>query len=237
MNQIESVYKILIKAYGPQGWWPLTRRGKSRHYVGLPKNDKDIFEIMCGAVLTQNTAWTNVEKALKNLYDAGMLDFSKLARAKKEKVGELIRPAGYYNQKAERLILLACVVQNEGLKKISGRKDLREYLLSLKGVGPETADSIMLYAFGKLSFVIDAYTKRIFSRLGLCAVDVDYHELQKKFHEFLDTVGIKAGSKVEIFQEYHALIVEHAKRHCKTKPLCKGCVLEKNCKFAKKPYY
>ncbi len=221
--KLKQVYDMLLLEYGLQGWWPLTRDGVSKYGVGKPSNDNDRFEIMCGAILTQNTAWANVEVALKKLYDADCLDYTKLKDAKKEIVGELIRSAGYFNQKAERLILLAGVVDSLGMSKISKKKELREYLLSLKGVGPETADSIMLYAFGKETFVIDAYTKRIFSRLGLCSSDVEYHKLQKKFHDEI--------SGVEVYQEYHALIVEHAKRYCKTKPECEECILSKQCKF------
>ncbi|MFC1722631.1 endonuclease III domain-containing protein [Nanoarchaeota archaeon] len=213
---IKKIYNILYKAYGPQGWWPLTPRGgvESLHHQGCPQTDRDRFEICCGAILTQNTNWKNVEKALKGLSERKLVDPARLRRVKKDKIAGLIRSAGYFNQKAERLLLIG--------KKFEEMKDFsRDELLGLKGVGPETADSMLLYAFEKESFVVDAYTKRIFSRLGLCGPDAGYDEIQKMFVDGLRN----KKNKLEVYKEYHALIVEHAKRYCKTKPECDGCGL------------
>ncbi|MFC1741455.1 endonuclease III domain-containing protein [Nanoarchaeota archaeon] len=226
MNKIARIYEILLAEYGEQGWWPLTPRGSTRteHHSGRPKSDVHRFEIMLGAILTQNTAWTNVEKALEQLQVAGLVDMKKMRRARQPKVAGLVRSAGYFNQKSERLILLARFLDSSGMGALSKKdaKTLREIFLGVKGVGPETADSIVLYAFEKPSFVIDAYTKRVFSRIGLCDVGVDYHALQKMFEDAL-------VCDVEVFKEYHALIVELAKQHCKTKPVCEGCPVSKVC--------
>ena len=201
MTQLNKIYNILHKTYGKQGWWPVT-------------TDNRQFEIIIGAILTQNTAWKNVEKAIANLRRAKLIDANKILKIKKEKLAQLIQSAGYYNQKAERLKIIAKFY-------LENKNPTREQLLDVKGVGPETADSILLYAYNKPSFVVDAYTKRIFSRLGLIKTD-DYHEVQDFFHANLE-------KNEKLFNEYHALIVELAKRHCNKKPECGGCPLGKMC--------
>lgn len=233
MNKIKQVHRQLCQTYGKQGWWPLTPDGKleSEHHQGRPLNDKHRFEIIVGAILTQNTAWTNVEKALLNLNRARLNNISKIAKAKQEKIGVLIRPAGYYNQKSERLKIVADFFLKNGFSEMQSleTKELRSTLLAIKGIGPETADSILLYAFEKPSFVIDAYTKRIMSRIGLCTPDASYDELQNLMMDALASDVNYRECNVELFKEYHALIVEHAKQHCRTKPICDGCCLSKVC--------
>ncbi len=228
MNKFKKIYSVLYREYGPQGWWPLTPKGsfRTRHHAGRPKDDRDRFEIMLGAILAQNTAWKNVEKALEQLHKSKLVKHEALLKVKKDKVAELIRSAGYFNQKAERLLLISRFVKEQGMKNLLAKdaESLRSLLLDVKGIGPETADSMVLYAFGKPSFVIDAYTKRIFSRIGLCKADVSYDDLQEMFVAALD-------EDVEVYKEYHALIVEHAKRHCKTKPVCDGCPISKVCEY------
>jgi len=215
-----NIYKQLLKAYGKQGWWPLSKNQlQTKHHQGNPKNLKDQFEIIVGAILTQNTSWTNVEKAIYNLNKSNLLNLNKIIKAKKSKIAKLIRPAGYYNQKAERLKIIA-----EKIKNNSNLLKEREELLKTKGIGPETADSIILYAAEKPSFVIDTYTKRIFSRLGLINSN-NYNEIKEFFEK-----NIKKDT--ETYKEYHALIVEHAKRHCKNKPECNNCFLKERCNFA-----
>ncbi len=226
MNKFSRIYLILYKKYCSQGWWPLTPDGetRTRHHSGRPKNEQHRFEIMLGAILTQNTAWTNVEKALEQLHKNKKVHYENILKTKKEKLAQLIRSAGYYNQKAERLLTIAKFVKQHTMKELM-RKDalqLRELLLFVNGIGPETADSIVLYAFEKPSFVIDTYTKRIMSRVGLCKQDVDYHELQKMFVD-----NIKKD--VATYKEYHALLVELAKQHCRTKPDCEGCPVSNLC--------
>jgi endonuclease-3 related protein len=227
MRNIVNIYKTLYSAYGSQGWWPLTPKGggRTKHHSGLPKNDTHRFEIMMGAILTQNTAWTNVESALEQLHIAKLVSVDRMKKARQAKVAGLIRSAGYFNQKAERLIILAKFLDSHevGVLKRKDAAQLRALFLDVKGIGPETADSIVLYAFEKPSFVIDAYTKRIFSRIGLCDADAGYDVLQKMFMDNL-------AEDVDVYNEYHALIVEHAKRHCRTRPQCEGCPISKNCR-------
>jgi len=226
MHKLREIFTILGKNYGKQGWWPLSKGNlETRHHNGKPESDKDRFEIMVGAILTQNTSWTNVEKAIFNLNEAKLLDFKKMAAAKESEIAELIRPAGYYNQKAKRLKLLAkYFIDNPNLLN-KNVKELRIELLSLNGIGPETADSIILYAAEKPSFVIDAYTKRIFSRLFGKNFG-DYNNWKAFFESELK-------SDVKTFNEYHALIVKHAKKYCKSKPECNNCALLVNCSYQK----
>ena len=211
---IRASYTKLFKAFGKQSWWPTQ---------GI-KNPK--FEIIIGTILTQNTAWRNAEKAIINLCCGDLIDISSIKKINQNKLSRLIKSAGYYNQKAERLKLLAQhLAKYPSIKVFFSRpvEELRDELLSIKGIGPETADSILLYAGDKPSFVIDAYTRRIFSRVGICRKDIDYHDLQKIFIDSLK-------SDVQLFKEYHALIVECAKLFCKKKAQCEKCPLTKLCK-------
>lgn len=208
----------MYKEYGLQGWWPIN--GK---YPGKIKlNDKDIFEISLGAILTQNTSWKNVDKALGNLRENKMLQINELRLIDIRKLALLIKSSGYNNQKAKKI--------KEFIKFLDSRIQInRENLLSVWGIGKETADSILLYAYNKPYFVIDSYTKRVFSRLGFCKEDIGYDELQQLFHDNLD-------HNFKLFNEYHALIVEHAKRFCRKKPECIGCPLNTKCDYYKKNY-
>ncbi len=200
------IYRQLFECYGPQHWWP----GDSP------------FEIMLGAVLTQNTAWANVERAIANLKAAGLLDLSAIHQARPDELAVHIRPAGYFNIKARRLLSLCDFLsESEGLEQLTD-KALRIRLLAVHGIGPETADDILLYAFNRPVFVIDAYTRRLFSRLGLVQADAGYETLRSDFEQAL-------GENAELYNEYHALIVRHAKEICRTKPLCDGCCLQSLC--------
>jgi len=169
--------------------------------------------------LTQNTSWTSVEKALLNLKALNALDNKLIQKISVEQLKSAIRPAGYFNQKAKKLLAFS-----KFFSELDGRVPSRDELLSIWGIGNETADSMLLYAFKTPVFVVDAYTKRIFSRVGLCKNDVSYEELQQMFHESLE-------NKFELFNEYHALIVELAKRNCaKNNPNCDSCPINKLCK-------
>ena len=203
-SMLLKIYESLLKHFGPQHWWPI--------------NDKTnpTYEICVGAILTQNTAWANVEKALNNLIKSNAIDPRKILAMPDEKLKKLIRPAGFFNQKAERLKAFTRFF-------LANPKPTREQLLALKGIGPETADSILLYAFNKPYFVIDAYTKRVFSRLGLIK-ETQYEELQKFFEQNLP-------KKVSLYKEYHALIVELAKKYCGKIPRCDKCPLKNICKY------
>ncbi len=215
MNKILLIQRQLYSKLGPQGWWPLTIKGHySKHHVGKPKTFNHKFEIIIGAILTQNTNWKNVEKALYNLSKNNLLNINKIKKIKKEKLAKLIKPAGYYNQKAERLKLIADFISKNS-------NPTREQLLNVKGIGPETADSILLYAYNKPFFVIDAYTKRIFQRLGYKADD--YEGWQRQFMNNLP-------KNTKIFNEYHALLAELGKNHCKKRPVCDKCPIKNICK-------
>jgi len=207
-SRLSSIYKKLYKAFGPQHWWP----------------GETLFEVAVGAILTQNTNWGNVEKAIANLRNAGMLNASALGRLHVERLASLIRPAGYYNVKAKRVkhFVDYLIKGYEGsMKKMRKGEQtaVREELLAVNGIGPETADSIMLYALDKPVFVIDAYTKRVLSRHNIMADDKSYESFQELFHS-----SLKAD--VPLFNEYHALLVRLAKQHCRTKPVCPGCPIE-----------
>ena len=203
-----EVYRRLFDAFGPQHWWP----GESP------------FEVMIGAVLTQNTNWQNVERAIGNLREADLLDPHALYALPQEELEELIRPAGYFRVKARRLrnLLRFIVERYDGSLDAmfaTGLSTLREELLGVNGIGPETADSILLYAGRLPSFVVDTYTHRIFTRHGWIDFDTDYHAIQDHFHSNLP-------DDVALYNEYHALIVHLGKHYCrKTNPKCDECPL------------
>lgn len=199
-----DLYSRLLKYFGPQGWWP----------------GDGPFEMMVGAVLTQNTAWTNVEKAISNLKEDGLLEPAVLAAAPVAKIETAVRPAGYFRQKAARLKGFAVWFSEEWNGEVSrmfagSTLLLRERLLSVKGLGPETVDSILLYAGGKPVFVIDAYTRRIVGRLGLTDL-TGYDELQRFFVRNLPV-------DVELYSEYHALLVRLGKTYCRADSAKAGC--------------
>lgn len=224
-NRILYIYGLLLDKYGRQRWWPTTLRGDIKPaYHGKKPDKRQKFEICVGAILTQNTSWKNVEKAIINLNKEKILSIDGLAGSGKKRIAGLIKPSGYFNQKAERLKLIAGFFSKENIGDFHLRDTgkARESLLDIKGIGPETADSILLYAFDKPIFVIDAYTRRIFSRAGLCSGESGYHCLQEMFQKSLP-------EKTEIYNEYHALIVELAKQHCMKKPSCKDCPLAGFC--------
>jgi endonuclease-3 related protein len=207
---LKSIYRSLLDHYGPQSWWP----GDS------------CFEIMVGAVLTQNTAWSNVEKAIANLKRSNVLDANEIMAMEEGELAEMIRPAGYFNIKAKRLKNLVRFTVEQGGEAGLAEYDtgvLRDKLLEVNGVGPETADDILLYGFSRPVFVVDAYTRRIFSRYGVIGGKEPYENLRALFETSL-------GSDARLFNEYHALIVSHAKEVCSKKPDCTGCVIGKNCR-------
>lgn len=203
------IYDRLYAFFGPQQWWP----------------GETPLEVMIGAVLTQNTNWANVEKAIGNLKDAGLLSFPLLLDLPRSRLADYIRPSGYYNVKATRLknLLQMIVEKYEGELELffaDSLENSRLNLLSVKGVGPETADSILLYAANHPVFVIDTYTHRVFSRHQLVPEESDYETLQEEF------LG-RLPEDVSLFSEYHALIVAVAKEFCKKKqPRCRECPLQ-----------
>ena len=203
-----DIYETLLDHFGPQHWWP----GDSP------------LEIMIGAILTQNTNWANVEKAMDNIKAAQVLQTDRLYQMDRESLSELIRPAGYYRLKAERLkhYLTWFVDQYQGnlaqLSQVSTR-DLRDELLAIKGIGPETADSILLYALNRPIFVVDTYTARMAVRHRLIDGPFDYHQLQEIFMDALPM-------DVTLYNEFHALLVALGKHFCRPKARCSECPLE-----------
>lgn len=192
MNMVEKIYKMLLKKYGRQNWWPISGNF-----------DPPELEICIGAVLTQNTNWKNVEKALESMISQKRTSARSIANCPIEVLEQTIRSSGFFRQKAERIQeLCKFILSFEG----DFYRDItREQLLALPGIGPETADAIMLYACGKPFFVIDAYTRRMFSRFGIIKGNEDYETLRAFFESRLP-------EDVEMFKEFHALIVEHEKR-------------------------
>ena len=217
-KEILLIYNKLYNLYGPQGWWPLmgykgsnpTKTGAKMGYhplnYDLPETREEIYEIILGTILTQNTTWTSAEKALLNLKALNVIDPEKLLNLNKDVLKEAIRCAGFLNQKAEYL--------NEVTKffiSLDGEIPRREEIIRVKGVGNETADSILLYAYKQREFVVDAYTKRIFIHQGLINSEDNYNTIKNFFESHLP-------SDMVVYNEYHALIVEHGKRYYSKKP-------------------
>lgn len=209
MNAYEEAYELLFRHFGPQGWWP----------ADSP------FEVMVGAVLTQNTNWANVEKAIANLRTADLLSYEALLDCPEGYLAEMIKPSGYYNLKARRLKNLLEMIDRLYAGHLESLccdqlSSARQNLLSVKGIGPETADSILLYGCEQPIFVIDAYTHRVFSRHNLVAEETDYHSMQEQF-------SVNLPEETALYNEFHALIVTVAVRYCKkNKPLCEQCPLQ-----------
>lgn len=202
-RRVMRIYRRLFSAYGLQNWWP----------------GDTPFEVMAGAVLTQNTAWANVEKAIAKLKERKLLDANGIQAVRQAQLAALIRPAGCFNVKARRLKNLCAWLVRRGGMAAARRlptAELRRELLSINGVGPETADAILVYAFHRPVFVIDAYTRRLFRALGVIRGDEAYESLRAAFESVLDPDPY-------IFNEYHALIVRHAKERCSGRHDCRHC--------------
>ena len=213
-KKLLNIYRRLLAHYGPQHWWPA----------------EEPFEVIVGAILTQSAAWGNVEKAIANLRSADVLSPKALRQLSAPRLAKLVRPCGYYNAKARKLKSFAYWLGNHynyDLNKLFARDidELRQQLLSVNGIGQETADSIILYAADKPIFVVDAYTRRIISRLGLAPDKNSYADYQALFMENLPP-------DAALFNEYHALLVYLGKKVCRPKPLCPQCCLNKLCQFA-----
>jgi endonuclease III related protein len=208
---LTEVYRRLFDAFGPQGWWP-------------SETAFEAFEMIVGAMLTQNTSWQNVKRALANLRDADLIEPHALYAVPIEELEELLHPAGYFRVKARRLrSLLEFLIEryNGSLDEMFavGLPDLRRQLLDVHGVGPETADSILLYAGQLPSFVVDAYTHRVFARHGWIGFDADYHQIK-------DYVESELPADVPMYNEFHALLVRLGKNYCrKRSPKCAECPL------------
>lgn len=206
---IAELYRTLLRSYGPQGWWPA----------------EGAFEMMIGAILIQHTAWNNAEKALDNLRAAGLFDARRLKKISRTRLTNMIRPAGMFNVKADRIKHFLSWYQSQGeieaLQKLP-TPTLRKKLLTVKGIGRETADDILVYAFHRPVFVVDAYTRRIFQRLGLSPDDENDEDLRARVESVMPEDALKLG-------EFHALLVAHAKAACRSRPSCEACCLRHSC--------
>lgn len=207
-GRIRDFYNSLYDRYGPQNWWPA----------------ESVLECVLGTILTQNTAWKNVEKAFENLKSRGLISIDNLDSVPTGKLANLIRPSGYFNQKAIKIKAFIGYVKKTYRGELGKMieediHELRERLLSIKGIGPETADSILLYAAGKPIFVVDAYTYRILSRHGIISEEASYQDVQELM---MDSIP----RDVQVYNEYHALLVKVGKEHCRKRAICEGCPLE-----------
>lgn len=232
---ISDLYQKLIEKYGAQGWWPVynieqevdqsdletTETGLCYHkgIYEYPTNDKQRFEISMGAILTQNTSWSNAEKALYNLEKEKILNPKRIAKIKLNRLKELIKPAGFYNRKSKTIMEYIDFIQNNDTFT-------RDNLLQVWGIGKETADSILNYAYKKQHFVVDKYTKRIFDRYGFQG-KIDYDNIKQK-------VEAELSHDFKKLQEFHALLVKHGKIYCGKKTKCKKCFLNKKCNMSSK---
>ena len=214
-NSFIQTYNRLYERYGPQNWWPAD----------------SAFEIIIGAILTQSTSWVNAKKALENLKSSGYLSPHKIRSLSHIELANLLRPSQYFNSKAKKV--------QEFSKHLGARHEddidkmlsqdtttLRKELLSIYGIGQETTDDILLYAAQKPVFVVDSYTRRIFARLRLSSLSQTYLDYQQLFQKHLP-------NDKALYNEYHALIVRHAKIACKTDPLCTNCCLIQSCHYGK----
>lgn len=208
-TRIADVYRTLLRAYGPQGWWPA----------------EDAFEMMVGAILIQHTAWRNAEKALDNIRGAGLFEPNRLSRVSEPRLAALIRPAGMYNVKAKRLKNFLRWYRKHGgfdALKQHATRELRGKLLAVGGIGRETADDVLVYAFRRPVFVVDAYARRIFRRYGLISGTEGYEAVRTRVESAMPADSAKLG-------EFHALLVAHAKTACRSRPRCETCCLRGRC--------
>ncbi|MCG8336108.1 MAG: endonuclease III domain-containing protein [Proteobacteria bacterium] len=224
-RKLTDLYEKLLKSYGYQGWWPLYfsipsgatngyfKKGCHPRDYNFPQNSAQKLEICLGAILTQNTKWQNVVPALRELKTSNLFSLTALRKANSEQIAVAIKSAGYYNQKSQTIKRLVNFLRTHSFVKLKDESTpvVREKLLAIKGIGPETADCILLYALDKTSFVIDAYTTRICMQLGIIDKKMSYDELKYLFESSLE-------KKKELFQEYHALLVCHGKMYYSRKP-------------------
>ena len=233
MNIIHSIYEKLYSEYGPQGWWPFinynsTNDNKTGNQIGyhildytFPKNKTEQFEVCLASILTQNTTFTSVIKSLQNLNDLNALTPASIKKLDLETFKVAIRPSGYYNQKSTYILGFI-----DFYEKLQDRIPTREELLSVKGIGEETADSILLYAYNMPQFKVDAYTKRILTELKIIKEKTKYKDVKEIMESNLKKTTSDIKELTIIYQEYHALIVEHSKRYYSKKPYAKGCFLK-----------
>lgn len=237
MNKIYEVYKTLYKVYGPQGWWPFlkydglndSKKGNVEGYhildYSFPRNQNEVFEVCLGSILTQNTTFTSVVKSLHNLDDKNALTPKAIKDMDIDELKLAIRPSGYHNQKARYLLEFISFFE-----KLNTRVPSRDELLEVVGIGEETADSILLYGYNQPEFKVDAYTKRMLLELGLIDEKAKYRDMKILMQSSLEKCVEDKKELIIVYQEYHALIVNHSKEFYSKKPYGVGCILkEKYC--------
>ena len=232
-NKIYEIYKVLLRRYGTQGWWPfinysgsdMSKSGNTEGYhkddYSFPRNSDEVFEVCLGSILTQNTSFVSVVKALHNLNNISALNYQAIKELPLETLKDAIKPAGYYNQKSRYILEFI-----DFFDALKGKIPSREELLKVVGIGEETADSILLYAYNQPQFKVDAYTKRVLLELGLIDEKTKYKEVKSMIEDALRDVIADKGELSIIYQEYHALIVEHSKQFYSKKPYAIGCFLK-----------
>ena len=221
MNKIYKIYQLLYKTYGSQGWWPFTDGGYHALDYTFPRNSDEVFEVCLGSILTQNTTFTSVVKSLNNLHVKATLNTQAIESMDIDELKTAIRPSGYHNQKARYILEFI-----KFYKSLNGATPTRDELLNVVGIGEETADSILLSGYNQLQFKVDAYTKRVLIELGLIDDKAKYRDIK-----YLMESSIRESIKDEkelliVYQEFHALIVCHAKRFYSKKPYGVGCFLK-----------
>lgn len=224
MNKIFKIYNKLYETYGPQGWWPFMDLDEHYHKLDYdyPKNENQIFEVCLASILTQNRSFKQVVQSLANLKNANALEYKKIKTMPLDELKELIKPSGYSNQKSKYILNFIDFFEN-----LNGKIPTRNELLSIKGVGEETADSMLLYGFKQAHFKVDAYTKRLLIHNKLINEKTKYIEIKNFFEKELEKEEKDKEKLVIIYQEYHALIVCHAKLYYSKQPYGNGCFLDK----------
>lgn len=222
MNKIFAIYNKLYEIYGVQGWWPFMEVDGYYHKkdYSYPKNENQIFEVCLASILTQNRSFKQVVQSLTNLKDAGVLDYKKIKTLELEKIKELIKPSGYSNQKSQYILNFI-----EFFEKLNGKIPSSDELLAIKGVGFETADSILLYGFQQPHFKVDAYTKRLLVHNKIIDEKAKYNDIKNLFEKELKKVIKDEKELLITYQEYHALIVCHSKLYYSKQPYGNGCFL------------
>lgn len=222
MNKIYNIYKILYENYGPQGWWPITGYGYHKLNYTFPRNSDEMFEVCLGSILTQNTTFTSVVKSLENLHVKNALDVHAIESMDIDELKEAIKPSGYFNQKARYILEFI-----KFYRSLNGTTPTREALLNVIGIGEETADSMLLYGYNQLQFKVDAYTKRMLVELDFVDEKAKYGNIKALMESSLKEYVTDEKELLKIYQEFHALIVNHGKKFYSKKPYGIGCFLKK----------
>lgn len=223
MNKIYNIYKELYTTYGPQGWWPFLDVKDNYHPLdyNYPKNENQIFEVCLASILTQNRSFKQVVQSLTNLKNENALNYKKIKALPIEKLKELIKPSGYSNQKSNYVLNFI-----DFFEKLNDRIPSREELLAIKGVGEETADSMLLYGFKQPHFKVDAYTKRLLLHYKIVDEKAKYIDIKNMFEKEIQKEIKNKDELIVIYQEFHALIVCHSKIYYSKQPYGNGCFLK-----------